>query len=123
MVPTRDVLRKIIKYLRDAYCIDKRLDFMANLIESDIQWLRIQKTEKQKYSGLVYDFAVKKYENLITDGFISHNCFATDLLSNGADLRSVQALLGHSSIITTQIYTHVTDKHLRDTHKKFHNRK
>jgi site-specific recombinase XerD len=71
---------------------------------------------------------VKRYATIagITKKVTPHvlrHCFATDLLSNGADLRSVQALLGHANITTTQVYTHVTDKHLHDIHKAFHNKR
>ena len=87
----------------------------------------VVKTEKVGLTSRTIQRIVEKYAKIagITKSVTPHtlrHSYATDLLINGADIRSVQSMLGHSSITTTQVYTHITDQQLRDVHKAFHGR-
>jgi site-specific recombinase XerD len=81
--------------------------------------------EKMRLTVRSIERIVKKYVKLArlpvdASAHTMRHSFATDLLTNGADIRSVQEMLGHKNIATTQIYTHITNKQLREVHKNFH---
>ena len=110
----RDAIREYLKARKD---LDGAMFVRYGRKVNDGGDLRLQARAIQRL--LKTYAAMAGITRKVTPHVIRHS-FATDLLQNGADIRSVQALLGHASINTTQIYTHVTDKHLRDVHKKFH---
>jgi site-specific recombinase XerD len=106
----------IMKYLKERVDLDEAL-FVSLQTATNKEPSRLTSRSIER---IIKHYAIKAgISKKVTPHVIRH-CFATDLLSAGADLRSVQSMLGHANITTTQIYTHVTDKHLRDIHKAFH---
>ena len=110
--------------------LDKRVDVedaMFVQLQSPIgkgkEAKELNRLTPRSIERIVKAYAVKAgISKKVTPHVLRHS-FATDLLENGADLRAVQMLLGHANITTTQIYTHVTDKHLKEVHKNFHNKR
>jgi site-specific recombinase XerD len=108
----------LIKYMR--LCKSDTQALFTNLANN--------KTKTARLTPRSIELIIKRYVRLCglpsttTPHTIRHS-YATDLLEQGADLRTIQEFLGHKNIVTTQVYTHVTNRQLRDVHKAFHSGK
>jgi site-specific recombinase XerD len=111
------------KYLEKRVDVDPALFIRIMNHESKITKTRSLRITQRSIQRIVKHYSVKAGIVKDVHPHTLRHSFATDLLANGADIRSVQAMLGHSSITTTQIYTHVTNQGLKDIHKKFHGKK
>jgi len=112
--------RAIKDYLDKRGDVDPALFIQMGKTSKTAEDLRLTPRSVER---IIKQYAIKAgITRKVTPHVIRHS-FATDLLQNGADLRSVQALLGHANIATTQVYTHITDKHLHEVHKAFHGKR
>ncbi len=115
-----DAKNAIIEYLKKRKDMDDALFVQESKRAREDGSIRL--TPRSVERMVKYYAAKAGIMDKVTPHILRHS-FATDLLYNGADIRSVQMMLGHSSISTTQIYTHITDNELRNVHKKFHGKR
>ena len=96
--------------------LEEKLYTREEAVEGALEYFKGDKLSAEIW---VKKYALKAYILKDISAHTLRHSFATTLLSNGADLRSIQEMLWHSSITTTQVYTHVTNKKLKDVHSKF----